>query len=152
MILHCLETSIMFLVSLLGFSVNTFFFLKMSSIRNSMSSFQKLCFVKGLSNALICASIIFWAVPLSAFLAKTENVWRNLNIGISELTASGGYIFGPLCQILMAANRLIALYLPIWRMKIVMVHFHIFTQKRMFQRKVKLAMVANNIQFSPRQN
>ena len=117
MILHCLETSIMFLVSILGFSVNTFFFLKMSSIQNSMSSFKKLCFVKGLSNALICASIILWAVPLSAFSAKTENVWRSLNIGISELTASGGYIFGPLCQILMAANRLIALYLPIWRMK-----------------------------------
>ncbi|EGT42613.1 CBN-SRX-133 protein [Caenorhabditis brenneri] len=117
MLLHHLVTCVLFLVSLLGFIVNAFFFLKLTALQKTLNSFQKLCFVKGISNALICASIILWAVPLSAFSAKTENVWRSWNIGISELTASGGYIFGPLCQILMAANRVIVLYCPLFRMR-----------------------------------
>lgn len=118
MLLHCLETAVLFFVSLLGFSVNSYFVYKILSTRVAINSFQKLCFVKAFSNAVISLTIIVWAVPLSAFLIETNGFWRNVNVGISELVASGGYIFGPLCQILMAANRVIIMYFPFWRMKI----------------------------------
>lgn len=131
MLYHDLETAVLFLVSLssrvisycciqtslLGFLVNTYLFYKFSSIRGPMSSFQKLCFTKTLSNALICASILFWAIPLSAVSLRTENVWRSLNIGISQAAASGGYLFGPLIQCCMAVNRVIMLFCPFWRLQ-----------------------------------
>ncbi|EFO87844.1 CRE-SRX-136 protein [Caenorhabditis remanei] len=101
------------IVSLSGTILNMYLFYKFSTRRGVVSGFYKLCLVKTIPNAIVCACFLFWAVPLSSFRVKNSRVPRDFNVFIGQLAGAGAYIFGPLLHVCMAANRFSSLYFAI---------------------------------------
>ncbi|PIC22262.1 hypothetical protein B9Z55_016381 [Caenorhabditis nigoni] len=103
----------LFLVSFSGTILNTYLFYKFSTRRGVISGFYKLCLVKTIPNAIVCACFLLWAVPLSTFRVKNSKVPRDANVFVGQLAGAGAYIFGPLLHVCMAANRFSSLYFAI---------------------------------------
>ena len=82
------------IVSLSGTILNMYLFYKFSTRRGVVSGFYKLCLVKTIPNAIVCACFLFWAVPLSSFRVKNSKVPRDFNVFIGQLAGAGAYIFG----------------------------------------------------------
>uniref|UniRef100_A0A1I7U2E3 7TM_GPCR_Srx domain-containing protein n=1 Tax=Caenorhabditis tropicalis TaxID=1561998 RepID=A0A1I7U2E3_9PELO len=105
-----LATFILLTVSLFGFLLNIYLMTKFILRKGRWSGFQKLCLVKTIPNIIVCASFLFWVVPLS--LIRSSQVARLPNVIIGQIAGVGAYIMGPLIQLCMSINRCLVLYFP----------------------------------------
>ncbi|EFO87864.1 hypothetical protein CRE_05425 [Caenorhabditis remanei] len=104
-------TFILFSVSSFGFVLNFYLLVKFIGRKGRWSGFQKLCLVKTIPNITVCASFLFWVVPLS--LLQFQDVPRFPNVIVGQIAGAGAYIMGPLIQLCMSGNRCLVLYFPL---------------------------------------
>lgn len=78
----------------MGLAVNTYLFQKFSNKAGRASAFHKLCLVKTIPNAIVCASFLIWVVPLSIFQPDYENIPRILNVFVGQTAGFGAYVTG----------------------------------------------------------
>ncbi|CAB02908.3 7TM GPCR serpentine receptor class x (Srx) domain-containing protein [Caenorhabditis elegans] len=109
-IFHVIAVVSMFTISAMGLAVNTYLFQKFSNKAGRASAFHKLCLVKTIPNAIVCASFLIWVVPLSIFQPDYENIPRILNVFVGQTAGFGAYVTGPILELFMSLNRFAALY------------------------------------------
>lgn len=84
----------LFIVSLMGTVLNVYLFYKFSTRKGVVSGFYKLCLIKTIPNATVCACFLFWAVPLGSLRLESSKVSRDANVFVGQLAGAGAYIFG----------------------------------------------------------
>lgn len=125
--------SVSFQISALGSLCNSFLFYKFITKKPDFNGFQKICLVKSAANFLICASFLFWVVPVTLlsytftqlnyyanrFVGTLSPTWayylsQNHNVFPFHIATSDAHL-----QVCLACNRFYALYFPfgikIWR-------------------------------------
>ncbi|CAI2355250.1 unnamed protein product [Caenorhabditis sp. 36 PRJEB53466] len=117
-VFHIVAVVSMFTISILGLTMNLYLFRKFSSKRGKASGFLKLCLVKTVPNSIVCASFLFWVVPLSLVQPDYENVPRIVNVFVGQVAGFGAYVTGPLLQFFMSCNRFAALYFATRRLRV----------------------------------
>lgn len=83
-----------FQISILGLSMNVYLFNKFATKAGKASAFHKLCLVKTIPNSIVCASFLFWVVPLSLLQPDYERVPRIANVFVGQIAGFGAYVTG----------------------------------------------------------
>ncbi|EFP05611.1 CRE-SRX-125 protein [Caenorhabditis remanei] len=107
-----------FQISLPGFFINIYVFIKLSTKKIQFSGFHKLCITKAVPNSIVCLTFLGWSTPLCAIHPTYATIPRYVNVGFGQVAGWGAYILGPLLQVCMSFNRFYVLYFPVSSMKV----------------------------------
>ncbi|KAF1752005.1 hypothetical protein GCK72_018559 [Caenorhabditis remanei] len=106
------------MISLPGFLINIYVFVKLSTKKIQFSGFHKLCITKAVPNSIVCLTFLGWSTPLCAIHPTYATIPRYVNVGFGQVAGWGAYILGPLLQVCMSFNRFYVLYFPVSSMKV----------------------------------
>ncbi|CAI5451033.1 unnamed protein product [Caenorhabditis angaria] len=99
----------MFISAVLGLFFNVLVILALQSPKK-LGGIFKICIAKSISNIIICVGFLVWPIPIAIlnyyFLPQQFNVFMGQIVGWFAITLA------PLTQVLLAGNRLIAVYFP----------------------------------------
>ncbi|CAI2355460.1 unnamed protein product [Caenorhabditis sp. 36 PRJEB53466] len=98
------------LVSVVGAIFNTLVFAAILIRINKKDGFLKICCTKSFGNDIVCIGYLIWPVPVtflnSYFLPHMFNAF------MGQLVGWFGWCIGPLAQVLLTSNRVLAVFFP----------------------------------------
>ncbi|CAI2346779.1 unnamed protein product [Caenorhabditis sp. 36 PRJEB53466] len=108
--LRIVAATSMLLTALLGFVLNVLITSSLFARFKLNSGFLTICMVKSIANNIICIGFLVWPVPITYlnfyYLPQSYNVLAGQIIGWFA------WAYSPTTQILLAGNRLVAVYFP----------------------------------------
>ncbi|CAB04431.2 7TM GPCR serpentine receptor class x (Srx) domain-containing protein [Caenorhabditis elegans] len=102
------------LVCTVGSIVNCLIFFATLLRISKRDGFLKICCFNSFGSSIVCIGYLAFPVP-SLLMDGYPNHWLNAIMG--QLIGWFGWSIGPLSQILLATNRITAVYFPLWHMK-----------------------------------
>ncbi|CAB04430.2 7TM GPCR serpentine receptor class x (Srx) domain-containing protein [Caenorhabditis elegans] len=101
------------LVSTIGSAINALIFITTLSRLTKHDGFLKICCFNSFGSSVVCIGYLVFPVP-TLLLENPPNQWLNAIMG--QLIGWFGWSIGPLSQILLAINRITAVYFPFLHM------------------------------------
>ncbi|CAB03379.2 7TM GPCR serpentine receptor class x (Srx) domain-containing protein [Caenorhabditis elegans] len=101
-------------VSIIGSIMNVLIFIATFFRVTKRDGFLKICCFNSFGSCIVCIGYLAFPVP-SLLLEDPPNHW--LNAAMGQFIAWFGWSIGPLSQILLTVNRIIAVYFPLLYMK-----------------------------------
>ncbi|EFP11017.1 CRE-SRX-117 protein [Caenorhabditis remanei] len=98
------------IVSLFGSFFNTVVFVSLLLRVKKKDGFLKICCTKSFGNDIVCIGYLFWPIPVTFlnyyFLPHMFNAF------MGQLVGWFGWSIGPLSQVLLTSNRVLAVFFP----------------------------------------
>ncbi|KAF1767254.1 hypothetical protein GCK72_007213 [Caenorhabditis remanei] len=129
------------LVCLTGSIINSLNFIAIIFRVNKRDGFLKICGLSSFGNAIVCIGYLCFPVPVM-FIQSEPNHWLNAVMG--QLIGWFAWSIAPLSQILLAINRITAVFFPHLHMKSykysptnVYLKYHVFLNHLKHQKKAQ---------------
>ncbi|CCD64499.1 7TM GPCR serpentine receptor class x (Srx) domain-containing protein [Caenorhabditis elegans] len=98
------------IVSVFGSIFNTLVFVSLLLRVKKKDGFLKICCAKSFGNDIVCIGYLFWPIPVTFF--NSYFLPHMFNAFMGQLVGWFGWSIGPLSQVLLTSNRVLAVFFP----------------------------------------